>query len=153
MLMFRCHEEGVPVSEELFPAMGETNPLLKNKKASKRWIICHLCLCYEWIVVKLWPNSRWYEFIMSYLDVFNYSVVLLMSLVDMFALFEFIIELLYYWIILLNFKINGKWFWSWFYIIIIKFKFPLIPVASLYATKRFSREDTWKWQTHEKKIR
>lgn len=44
MLMFRCHEEGVPVSEELFPAMGETNPLLKNKKVSKSLGICQLCL-------------------------------------------------------------------------------------------------------------
>lgn len=42
--MFRCHEEGVPVSEELFPAMGETNPLLKNKKVSKNLGICQLCL-------------------------------------------------------------------------------------------------------------
>ncbi|TWW78810.1 Microcephalin [Takifugu flavidus] len=28
----RCHEEGVLVSEELYPAVDETNPLLKNKK-------------------------------------------------------------------------------------------------------------------------
>lgn len=77
---------------------------------------------------------------MSYLNVsIQYSVVLLISLVDTFALFEFIQIL--------------KAFWSLFYILIIKFNFPLIPVASLYAAKRFSREDTWKWQTHEKKVR
>lgn len=35
MLMFRCQEEGVPVSEELYPAVDETNPLLKNKKVSQ----------------------------------------------------------------------------------------------------------------------
>lgn len=41
--MFRCHEEGVLVSEELYPAVDETNPLLKNKKVSKISIICQLC--------------------------------------------------------------------------------------------------------------
>lgn len=32
--MFRCHEEGVLVNEELYPAVDEANPLLKNKKVS-----------------------------------------------------------------------------------------------------------------------
>lgn len=41
--MLRCHEEGVLVSEELYPAVDETNPLLKNKKVSKISIICQLC--------------------------------------------------------------------------------------------------------------
>lgn len=41
--MFRCHEEGVLVNEELYPAVDEANPLLKNKKVSRINIICQLC--------------------------------------------------------------------------------------------------------------
>lgn len=45
--MIRCHEEGVLVSEELYPAVDETNPLLKNKKVSKINIIFSIVsLCF-----------------------------------------------------------------------------------------------------------
>lgn len=34
IFMTRCYDDGAHVDEELFPALGETNPLLKNKKVS-----------------------------------------------------------------------------------------------------------------------
>ena len=33
--MYRCYDERAHVNEDLFPALDEKNPLLKNKKVSK----------------------------------------------------------------------------------------------------------------------
>lgn len=40
IFMSRCYDDGAHVDEELFPALGETNPLLKNKKVSTVRLTC-----------------------------------------------------------------------------------------------------------------
>lgn len=42
ILMYRCNDEGTHVDEELYPALDETNPLLKNKKVSRVRFTCHI---------------------------------------------------------------------------------------------------------------